>query len=85
MKKSKEQIHKEKIAVYFGMIAVMKMHDVDYCQSWWLNTKNYNIGLTTPEINRRAKLLVKQGLLLIDKSLTSNSCGICYRLTDIKL
>ena len=29
MKKSKIQIQGEKIAVYFGMIAVMKMHDVN--------------------------------------------------------
>lgn len=57
---------------------------VDYCQSWWLNEKNHELGkeMNTPKINRLAKKLVEGGYLTIDKSKTSTSTGTCYKLTD---
>jgi hypothetical protein len=85
--KTRQQINKEAEEIYFAILEVMKRTQVGHCQSWWLNSRNFNLKsrLTTPQINQRAKLLVKQGYLFIDKSRTSTATGTCYRLTDKSL
>lgn len=82
--KKKKQIDEEAKEIYFAIKQIMERSETDYCQSWWLNTRNFDLksGLETPEINQRAKLLVKQGFLSIDSSKTGPSTGTCYKLTD---
>lgn len=82
--KSNRQINLEALEIYNAIKQVMKETKYDFCQSWWLNSRNFDLRskLKTPEINRRAHLLVKQGYLTIDKSRTSSSTGTCYQLTD---
>lgn len=78
------EISKEVKEVYFAIIQIMRENDYDHCQSWWLNTKNFDLKskLSTRKINQRASVLVKQGYLVIDKKNTSTSQGVCYKLTD---
>lgn len=78
------QSNQEAIEIYAAIKKVMADANTDYCQSWWLNTWNFDLKskLSTSKINQRCKLLVKQGYLSIDKSRTSTSMGICYKLTD---
>lgn len=85
--KNKDQINKEIKEVYNGIVVVILNSDVDYCISWWLNRKNFQLEskLSTREINQRAKHLVKNGYLTIDNSKFRKHCGICYKLTDKKL
>jgi hypothetical protein len=82
--KSKKQINEEAKEIYFAIKRIMELSETDYCQSWWLNTRNFKLmsDLKTPQITQRAKLLVKQGYLIIDKARTSTSTGTCYKLTD---
>jgi len=82
--KTKEKINEEAEEIYFAIKEVMEKSGLDYCQSWWLNTRNFDLKskLSTQEINQRAKLLIKRGFLIINKSQTSKSTGICYKLTD---
>lgn len=82
--KSKSVIQNEANEIYFAIKEVMAKGNTDYCQSWWLNTKNFDLksNLKTPQIVQRCKLLVRQGYLSIDKSRTSPSSGTSYRLTD---
>lgn len=82
--KTKNQIKEEAKEIYLAIKEVMSKSECDFCQSWWLNTKNFDLksNLSTPQINQRAKLLVKQGYLTVDKTKTSTSYGTCYRLTD---
>jgi hypothetical protein len=90
--KNKEQIFKEAKEIYFAIRQIIELNKLntiktDYCQSWWLNTRNFNLksGLKTSQINQRAKLLVKQGYLIVDRSMTSTSTGTCYKLTKKEL
>lgn len=78
------QSNHEAIEIYAAIKKVMQETECDYCQSWWLNSKNFDLksGLSTDKINQRCRLLVKQGYLTIDRSKTSTSEGTCYRLTD---
>jgi hypothetical protein len=82
--KSKSEIDKEAKEIYFAIKQVMQVGEYDHCQSWWINTKNFELKskLKTPQINQRCKLLIKKGLLTIDIKETSTSQGTCYRLTD---
>ena len=82
--KTKEQINEEAKEIYFAIKKIMERSETNYCQSWWLNTRNFDLksGLKTPQINQRAKLLVKQGYLTVDKSNTNTSIGTSYKLTD---
>ena len=82
MRKNRYQIRKETEKLYKEIIIVMKEMGTDHCQSWWLNPSNTNLGLKTSEINSRAKKLVEEGFLTIDRSKTSKSTGTCYKLTD---
>lgn len=81
---TKQQIKEEAKEIYFAIKQVMEKSGHDYCQSWWLNTRNFDLKskLSTPKINQRCKLLIKMGLLVIDKSKTSTSSGVSYKLTD---
>lgn len=82
--KTKKEINEEAKEIYFAIKQIMERSETDYCQSWWLNTRNFDLKskLKTPQINQRAKLLVKQGYLTIDKSNTKKSTGTSYKLTD---
>lgn len=85
--KSKNEINQEAKEIYFAIKQVMERHGYikyDYCQSWWLNYKNFDLKskLKTPQIMQRCKLLVRQGYLTIDKSKTSTSEGTSFKLTD---
>lgn len=82
--KSKNQINQEAKEIYFAIKQVMEKSGYDYCQSWWLNSKNFELksNLKTPQIVQRCRLLVKQGYLTIDKSKTSTSSGTSFKLTD---
>lgn len=75
---------KEAKEVYQAIKETIQDMDTDHCQSWWLNKKNHPIGskLTTAQINTRARMLVKEGYLEIDRKYTKPSCGTCYRLTN---
>ena len=85
-KKREEDLHK----VYDAIKSVIAKQIEEnpffegYCQSWWLNKNNHELGkeMSTPKINRLAKILVEGGYLTIDKSRTSTSTGTCYKLTD---
>lgn len=81
---TKDKINEEAKEIYFAIKQVMEKSGYDYCQSWWLNTKNFDLksNLKTPQIVQRCKLLVKQGYLVIDIKNTSTSQGTCYKLTD---
>lgn len=82
--KSRNQINKEAIEIYFAIKQVINISGNDYCQSWWINTKNFGLksNLKTSQIVQRAKLLASKGYLVIDKSNTSTSTGTCFRLTE---
>jgi len=82
--KTRNEINKEAREVYFAMKKVSELQGTDYCQSWWINTRNFDLKskLKTPQINQRAKLLIKGGYLTIDSSRTSTSMGISYKFTD---
>ena len=87
IKYKKDQIKTQSKEIYEAIIKMMELQGVDYCQSWWINTRNFELKqvLTTRQINYRAKLLVRDGYLTIDKDKTSTSMGTSYRLTDLKL
>lgn len=78
------QSNHEAIEIYAAIKQVIQEVGYDYCQSWWINSKNFDLKskLPTSKITQRCKLLVKQGYLTIDKSKTSPSTGTCYKLTD---
>jgi len=78
------QSNLEAIEIYAAIKLVMKEVNSDRIQSWWINSKNFDLKskLSTSKINQRCRLLVKQGYLTIDRSKTSTSNGTCYRLTD---
>lgn len=82
--KPKNQINQEAKEIYLAIKQLMEKTGYDYCQSWWINTKNFELksNLKTPQIVQRCRLLVKQGYLTIDKLKTSTSTGTCFRLTD---
>ena len=82
-KKREEDLHKVYDAIK-EIISNTKYEGCDFCLSWWLNHNNHELGkeMTTPKINRLAKILVEGGYLTIDKSMTSTSTGTCYKLTD---
>jgi len=82
--KTREQIKSESIMVYFAIKETMKNMNTNFCQSWWINMKNFDLStpLSIKTINQRAKLLIRDGYLIIDKSKTSTSTGTCYKLTD---
>lgn len=82
--KTKEQINTEAQEIYLAIKLLVELSGKNNVQSWWLNTINYDLKskLKTSEINRRAKLLVKQGLIEIDKKNTSTSTGTCYKLVN---
>jgi len=81
----KQIIEQEAIQVYNAIIEAMKKSKTNYCRSWWLNTMNLNITLSTSKITQRCRLLASKGYLTIDYSKTSTSTGTCYSLTDKKL
>jgi len=81
----KQLIEQEAIRVYNAIVEVMQHSKTDYCRSWWLNTMNLNIALSTSKITQRCRLLAAKGYLTIDYSKTSTSTGTCYFLTDKKL
>ena len=78
------EISIESKEIYFAIKQVMKEKGCDHCQSWWLNSKNFQLKskLSTQKINQKAKILIKQGYLTIDSKNTSTSEGTCYRLTN---
>ena len=82
--KTKEQINTEAKEIYLAIKQLVELSGKNSVQSWWLNTINYDLKskLKTSEINRRAKLLVKQGLIEIDKKNTPTSTGTCYKLVN---
>jgi hypothetical protein len=82
--KTRSEIDKEAKEIYFAIKKIMKDVGYNTCQSWWLNTKNFDLKskLKTPQINQRCKLLIKKGLLTIDIKKTSTSQGTCYKLTN---
>ena len=87
--KSKEIIEQEISDVYDTIIDITTVKKQNYCHSWWINNQsqwnnkeNKVYNLTTSTIVRRAKHLVKRGLLIIDKSRTSTSTGTCYILVE---
>ncbi len=82
--KTKNQINQEAKEIYFAIKQVMEKSGYDYCLSWWLNSKNFELksNLKTPQIVQRCKLLVRQGYLTIDKSKTSRGSGTWFQLTD---
>lgn len=80
--KTKQQIQQEADSLYDRIVKMAKEHHQDYIQSWWFNKRNSDLGLTTPQINSRCRLLVRQGKLSIDHSRTSTSYGTCYRILD---
>jgi hypothetical protein len=84
MRPSSEQINEEAKEIYFAIKQVMEKQKTDYCQSWWLNARNFDLQskLPTSKITQRAKLLVSRGYLTIDRNSTSTSTGTSYRLTD---
>lgn len=75
------QMNHEAIQIYAAIKSLLKQNATDYCQSWWIRFE-LDIKLSTSKVNQRCKNLVKQGYLTIDKSKTSTSCGISYKLTD---
>lgn len=78
-----QQITEEVLMIYNALKYYCDEHG--YCQSWWLNARNNpqkELNLTTPQINSKCKILIKQGYIVIDKEKTSTSTGTCYRLTD---
>ena len=83
-RKLKKHIIEEAEEIYYAIIKTMNEMETDHCQSWWLNKNNFDLKskLFTSKINRRARLLVRQGYLQINKSLTSTSTGTCYKLTE---
>jgi hypothetical protein len=83
---NKEQIYSEALEVYAAISEVTALQGCGYCLSWWINTRNFPLKTTmsTPKINRRARLLVKLGYLIIDRKETSTSSGTCYKLTELK-
>lgn len=82
--KTNQEINFECVEVYNAIKEAMEISGTDYCQSWWLNRRNCNTlhHLNSREIVRRAKRLVDQGMLTIDKSKTSSATGTSYKLTD---
>lgn len=80
----KTKIKEEAKEIYFAIKSVMDKQQTGHCQSWWLNERNFGLKskLKTPQVNQRCKLLIKMGLLTIDKDKTSTSRGTSYRLTD---
>ena len=84
--RTKEEINIEIISVYEAIIKTMGRMKTDRCQSWWLTAKDntVNLNLTTQEVNRRCKTLIKNGYLKINDKYTSTSTGVSYMLTDKK-
>jgi hypothetical protein len=80
----KEKKWGEAIEIYFAIKQVMAKQKTDYCQSWWLNTRNFDLksNLPTRKITQRCKLLIQHGYLTINEELTSTSKGTSYKLTD---
>ena len=83
---TKKEIEVRKVydAIKNRIAKQLEINGFDFCLSWWLNKNNHELGkeMTTPKINRLAKILVEGGYLTIDKSMTSTSTGTCYKLTD---
>ena len=76
--KTKEIIQQQAESIYQEIIDVAQEHGTDYVRTWWLNTRNGKSGLSTPTINRRCELLVKQGKLTrLD---ASPSTGTGYKI-----
>lgn len=80
--KTKQQIQQEADDLYTRIVLEAQEQRQDSVQSWWFNKRNSDLGLTTPQINSRCRLLVKQGKLSIDYTRTSNAYGTCYRILD---
>lgn len=82
--KKKTEIQQEANEIYFAIKKVMEETGYNHCQSWWLNSRNFDLKskLKTPQIVQRAKLLVKQGYLTIDEKHTSTSTGTSFMLTE---
>lgn len=84
--KSKEQLRKEDEKVYRAVLNTADHMGTDYIRSWWLNPANCpSLGLTTKEINRACRRLVRAGKLILDKENTSTSTGTCYRIVSTSL
>ncbi len=83
MRATSEKIKEEAKEVYLAITQVMNKLKCDYCQSWWLNSKNFELksNLSTQKINLRAKFLVNKGYLIVDNKNTSPSQGTRYKLT----
>ena len=82
---NKKQINKEIDEVYSAIKAEIESRTENYCQSWWLTSKwggRLKNKYSTPKLNRRAKVLVKEGYLSINKKDTSTSKGTSYLLTN---
>ncbi len=84
MRPTLQTVKQEATEIYSAIKQVMKKTGYDYCQSWWLNSKNFSLKskLSTRQINQRAKLLVKEGYLIVDPENTSSSQGVRYKLTE---
>lgn len=82
--KSRKEINQEAEEIYFAIKQTMEKMGTDYCQSWWINTRNFNLKshLPTSTINQRCRLLIKQGYLIKNQSLTATHTGTSYKLTD---
>ena len=80
----KQQVQEEANEIYFAIKKIMAETNLDYCISWWLNSRNFSLkyGLKTPQINQRCQLLIKQGFLVKHNSRMPASYGITYKLTD---
>jgi len=80
---TKSEINNEAKEIYFAIKQITEEAGYNYCHSWWLNTKNFDLKskLSTQKINQRCKLLIKKGILTIDIKRTSTSQGTCYILT----
>lgn len=83
---SKANFISEAREIYDAISKIMADKKIDYCQSWWMNKHNHEIGkrLSTSKINTRCQWMVRKGYLKINKSMTSTSTGTCYQLTELK-
>ena len=75
---AKDRVQEQAESIYHEILCVAKEHGTDYVRTWWLNPRNGRSGLSTPTINRRCELLVRQGKLIrLD---ASNSTGTGYKI-----
>lgn len=76
---TKQEIQKEADLIFKYLLETARQMKTNHVQSWWLNKRNCpELWKETPVINRRLKLLVKQGKLKIDEKNTSTSKGTSY-------